>query len=214
MPLETFLLFALADLALKMTPGPDMALTLTRGMTQGFKQAWLSVLGTCSAGLLQIPAVVLGLATIVHRSPLLFAGVKLTGGLYLIYIGAKSLRKCRHVGRIPTTPTDQSDGRKVFWQGFWTNLLNPKVLLFMIAFLPQFADPQRGSITLQLLALAVYSKLSGLITGSMMAYSASRIRRWFDRNLWFGQVQEGILGLVMLLIGCSILISRDIWGVV
>lgn len=207
--LEAFLIFALADLALKMTPGPDMALTLTRGMTQGFKMAWLSVLGTCSAGLVQIPVVVLGLAAIVHRSPLLFAGVKMAGALYLVYLGLKALWRCRQTWTFATPSADGSSGRQVFWQGFWTNLLNPKVLLFMIAFLPQFADPHRGSVTVQLLALAAYSKSAGLITGGLMAYGASRIRRWFETNRWFGRVQEGILGVVMLGIGMSILGNRE-----
>ncbi len=97
----------------------------------------------------------------------------------------------------------------VFWQGFLTNLFNPKVLLFMLAFLPQFADPSRGSVPLQVLALAVYSKTIGLATGALTAYSASRIRHWMLQNPWFNRVQEGVLGVVMLTLGASILASRD-----
>jgi len=207
--LQTFLVFALADLALKMTPGPDMALTITRGMTQGFKAAWLSVLGNCSAGLIQIPIVVLGLAAVLQKSPLLFAGVKVLGAVYLIYLGVRALRRSRHASGLRTPSTQAIRPRDVFWQGFWTNLLNPKVLLFMIAFLPQFADPGRGSVTLQLLFLAVYSKSAGLVTGSFICYGASRIRLWFERNAWFAKVQEGVLGCVMIGIGVSIIGSRE-----
>ena len=207
--LQTFLVFALADLALKMTPGPDMALTITRGMTQGFRTAWLSVLGTCSAGLIQIPIVVLGLAAVLQKSPLLFAGVKVLGAVYLICLGVRALRRSRHAGGLRTASTQTARPRDVFWQGFWTNLLNPKVLLFMIAFLPQFADPGRGSVTFQLLFLAIYSKSAGLVTGSFICYGASRIRLWFERNTWFAKIQEGVLGCVMIGIGVSIIGSRE-----
>ena len=79
--LQLFLLFLAAD-ALKLTPGPDMALTLSRGMTQGFRPAFLSVLGNVAAGFVQVPAVVLGLASVLQASPRLFLGVKAAGGLY------------------------------------------------------------------------------------------------------------------------------------
>lgn len=207
--LEAFLVFALADLALKMTPGPDMALTITRGMTQGFRVAWLSVLGTCSAGLVQIPLVVLGLAAVLQQSPMLFAVLKLMGAFYLVYLGIRALMRSRNAVTLRVSSAQASSPKDVFWQGFWTNLLNPKVLLFMIAFLPQFADPSRGSVEMQLLFLAVYSKSMGVVTSSVVCYGASRIRAWFERNAWFAKVQEGALGVVMIGIGASIMCSRD-----
>lgn len=159
--------------------------------------------------MIQIPIVVLGLAAVLKKSPLLFAGVKVLGAVYLIYLGVRALRRSRHASGLRTPSTQAIRPRDVFWQGFWTNLLNPKVLLFMIAFLPQFADPGRGSVTLQLLFLAVYSKSAGLVTGSFICYGASRIRLWFERNAWFAKVQEGVLGCVMIGIGVSIIGSRE-----
>lgn len=79
----------------------------------------------------------------------------------------------------------------------------------MLAFLPQFVDPHRGFVTAQLLTLAVYLKTAGLVTGGSMTYGPSRIRRWFEANRWFGRVQEGILGVVMLRIRLSILGNRE-----
>ena len=207
--LHLFLLFALADLLLKLTPGPDMALTLTRGMTQGFKAAWLSVLGTCTAGLIQVPIVVFGLGAMAQRSPLLFAIVKTAGAAYLIYLGLRAIHRSRSAGIPAAGVSVTSAGRGIFWQGFLTNLFNPKVILFMVAFLPQFADPSRGPIELQVLALAIYSKSAGLVTGGAVSYAASRIREWLVRNPWFSRAQEGVLGLVMLGIGIGVLSSRD-----
>lgn len=209
--LQLLLLFLAADLALKLTPGPDMALTLTRGMTQGFRVAWLSVLGTFSAGFVQLPLVVFGLAGIFRQSPLLFAAVKTAGACYLAYLGVRALLRLWQSRRggngMPAAA--QAGSRAVFWQGFWTNLLNPKVFIFMIAFLPQFADPAAGPIWAQMLVLGVFSKLFGLLTGASFAYGASRIRHWLLRNPWFLKVQEGVLGVAMLAIAGYLFFNRN-----
>ncbi|WP_198297737.1 LysE family translocator [Bordetella genomosp. 9] len=206
--LHLLLLFLAADLALKLTPGPDMALTLTRGMTQGFRAAWSSVLGTWAAGFVQVPLVVLGLAAIFQQSQMLFAGVKVLGALYLIYLGVRALRRCATSaqGRLSAKA---GVGQDAFWQGFMTNLLNPKVFIFMVAFLPQFTDPAQGPVWLQMLTLAVISKMLGLVSGGVYAYGASRIRGWLTHNAWFMRVQDGLLGMAMLTIAGWLLLNRD-----
>jgi len=207
--LHMFLLFLAADLALKLTPGPDMALTLTRGMTQGFRIAWLSVLGAFCAGFVQIPLVVLGLAAIFKQSPLLFVAVKLLGALYLAYLGIKALRRSRRAHDLDSARV-RGAGREVFLQGLMTNLLNPKVFLFLIAFLPQFTDPEQGRIWQQMLVLACASKIFGLFSGAAYAYGASRIRGWLTRNRWFLQAQDGVLGAIMLAIAGYLIASTDL----
>jgi len=208
LPLNVFMLYLAADLALKLTPGPDMALTLTRGMTQGFRTAWISVLGTWSAGLIQVPLVVLGLAAIFQQSQTLFATVKLLGAIYLVYLGIRALRRCMraHATSLHARP---GSSRDAFWQGLMTNLLNPKVFIFMVAFLPQFTDPARGPVWQQMLVLGVFSKMLGLLTGAMYAYGASRIRGWLTRNTWFMRVQDGLLGAAMLGIAGWLVFNRD-----
>lgn len=206
--LQLFLLFLAADMALKLTPGPDMALTLTRGMTQGFRTAWYSVLGTFSAGLVQIPLVVLGLAAVFKQSPELFMAVKLAGACYLVYLGVKALLRSRRAGALASSNA-RGEGRDAYVQGFMTNLLNPKVFIFLIAFLPQFTDPALGPVWLQMLSLAVFSKLMGLITGAGFAYGASRIRGWLTRNPWFLRAQEGVLGATMIAIAGYLVFNRN-----
>jgi threonine/homoserine/homoserine lactone efflux protein len=206
--IHVLLLFLSASLALNLTPGPDMALTLTRGMTQGFRMAWLSVLGVFCAGLVQIPLVVFGLAGIFQESPLLFSAVKIAGACYLAYLGVRALlRAARSQRGLPLAR--QSSSRDIFWQGLTTNLLNPKVFIFMVAFLPQFADPQTGPIWQQMLVLAVCSKLLGLMAGTCFAYGASRIRSWLSRNSWFLRVQESLLGMGMLAIAGYLIFNRN-----
>lgn len=206
--METFLLFVIADLALKLTPGPDMALTLSRGMTQGFRAAWVSVLGTISAGFVQIPLVVLGLAALFARSPMLFALAKTAGALYLVYLGARALVRSRQNVVLDAQLSAPAD-RDIFMQGFITNLFNPKVLLFMVAFLPQFTDPARGPVWLQLALLATYQKASGLVLGALVGYAASRVRIWVMANPWFVKAQDGLLGVLMIGIGGWIVLGRN-----
>jgi threonine/homoserine/homoserine lactone efflux protein len=206
--LETFILFALADLALKITPGPDMALTLSRGITQGFRAAWVSALGTSSAGFVHVPLVVLGLAALFSQSPLLFTVVKTAGALYLVYLGVRALFRSRRA-QLPDAQASVASDREIFLQGFVTNLFNPKVLLFMVVFLPQFADPALGPIWIQIGVLAIYQKASGLVIGVFFGYAASRIRNWVIDNPWFVRAQEGLLGTMMIGIGGWIGLSRD-----
>jgi len=209
--LHLFVLYLTASLALNLTPGPDMALTLTRGMTQGFRVAWLSVLGTFAAGIIQIPLVVFGLAGIFKESPVLFEFVKVAGALYLVYLGARAIRRSIR-GKEALGAVSAGDDRGVFWQGLFTNLLNPKVFIFLVAFLPQFVDPGIGPIWQQMLVLAVSSKILGLLNGTCFAYGASKIRVWLSRNLWFLRLQDSLLGVAMLGIAGYLIFNRSPGG--
>ncbi len=199
--LQLFLLFLAADAALKLTPGPDMALTLTRGMTQGFRPAFHSVLGNVAAGFIQVPAVVLGLASVLRAFPSLFVGIKAAGGLYLGYLGVKAIVRCARSAEV-SLAARPGDARDAFWQGFMTNLL-----LFMIAFLPQFTSPENGPVWIQMLVLGITMKALSLPYGSGFAYGASRIRGWVGRNPWFLRTQQGLLGAIMLALALYVLYS-------
>ncbi|GAU86458.1 LysE family translocator [Bosea sp. BIWAKO-01] len=203
----TLILFVFACLALILTPGPDMALTLTRGITQGFRLALLSVVGTWAAGFVQIPLVVIGLAAVFQQSPSLFMAVKLAGALYVAYLAFRALRRCL-APAAAAVPALAAADRTVFWQGFFTNLLNPKVFLFLTAFLPQFADPAAGPIWRQLLILAIISKTLGLLVGIGIAGGAAQLRGWLSRNAWFARIQDGVLGTVMLAIAAQLVVSH------
>jgi threonine/homoserine/homoserine lactone efflux protein len=109
----------------------------------------------------------------------------------------------------PITLQKTSTAQAIFWQGFFTNLLNPKVFLFMTAFLPQFADPKAGPIWFQLLVLAFISKTLGFAVSLALAGGAAQIRGWLARNGWFLRMQEGVLGVVMLSIATTLVFGRD-----
>ena len=164
------------------------------------------MLGNVAAGFVQVPAVVLGLASVLQASPRLFLGVKAAGGLYLAYLGIKAILRCARDVEV-SLAARPGDARDAFWQGFVTNLLNPKVLLFMIAFLPQFTSPEQGPVWSQMLVLGVTMKILSLPYGSCFAYGASRIRGWVGRNAWFLRAQQGLLGAIMLGLAAYVLYS-------
>ena len=150
-----------------------MALTLSRGMTQGFRPAFLSVLQRggrfrSSTGSGVGPG--LGAASLAPAVPGREGGWRPVPGL-----PGHQGHRCARDAEV-SLAARPGDARDAFWQGFVTNLLNPKVLLFMIAFLPQFTSPEQGPVWSQMLVLGITMKILSLPYGSCFAYGASRIR--------------------------------------
>ena len=134
-------MFVLMCILLILLPGPDTAIatknTLSVGRTGGFK----TMLGTCCALLIHTLAAVAGLSAIIVKSALLFSVLKYIGAVYLVYLGIKTLSVLRHQKAAPELSFENKyDGKSCFKQGFLTNLLNPKVAVFFLTFLPQFVD--------------------------------------------------------------------------
>ncbi|MEH7249358.1 LysE family translocator [Neobacillus niacini] len=145
--MENFYLFVVMCILLILLPGPDTAIatknTLSVGRTGGFK----TMLGTCCALLIHTLAAVAGLSAIIVKSALLFSFFKYAGAAYLVYLGAKTLWALRNKQVTPEISAESRyEGKSCFKQGFLTNLLNPKVAVFFLTFLPQFVDS--GSPTL------------------------------------------------------------------
>ncbi len=151
--LSTLLIFLAATLGLNLTPGPDMLYVLARGIGQGRTAGVVSALGIGGGTLVHTFAVTLGLSTLLVSMPALYEAIKYAGAGYLLYLGIHTLTSRENM-RLDTERSAQSLNR-IFRQGVITNVLNPKVALFFIAFLPQFADGQRGSVAWQLLILGL-----------------------------------------------------------
>src|SRR5688572_1579633 len=147
---STLLLFMTAALALNVTPGPDMLYVVARSVGEGRAAGVISSLGIAAGSLVHTLAVALGLAGLLRAVPLAFEIVKWVGAAYLIWLGVRALRT-------PGTTTERvavapASRRAIFGQGMLTNVLNPKVALFFLAFLPQFVDPERGTVALQIIS--------------------------------------------------------------
>jgi threonine/homoserine/homoserine lactone efflux protein len=186
-------LFVLSGLLLNITPGPDTLYIVGRSSSQGLRAGTFAALGIGAGALVHVSAAALGLSAILAASATAFTVVKWVGALYLLYVGVGLIRSSGSVQSTPTVADERRLGmRGVFLQGFLTNVLNPKVALFFLAFLPQFVAADAPSKPLAFLVLGVIFDFNGTIWNVFVAWSAARLRRlapgaafkkWFDRGV-------------------------------
>lgn len=169
-------LFMTATLALNLAPGPDMLYVSTRSLTQGRRAGVISALGIAAGSVVHTVAIASGLAALLRALPLAYEIVRLAGAAYLIWLGVQAVRG--KTGPASGKPLDRASEWAVFRQGAVTNILNPKVALFFLAFLPQFADPARGSVAMQIIVLGCVFNCSGTIVNVAIAYLAASAGRW------------------------------------
>lgn len=168
---EGLLLFVLATLTLNVTPGPDMLYVIARAAGQGRSAGIVSALGIAAGCVVHTLLVACGVAGLLRTAPAAFEVIKYAGAAYLIYLGVRALTARRRAEADPRVAP--SGLGRVFVQGALTNLLNPKVALFFLAFLPQFADGSRGPVALQILMLGLLFNLLGTTVNVVVALAAS-----------------------------------------
>lgn len=197
---STLWLFAISSFVLAVTPGPAVLYIVTQSMDQGRQAGLVSVMGIAVGSLVHVMAAVLGLAALLLSSVQAFTAVKWAGAVYLLYLGVKTWLE-------PTPePTavhaqERLPLRRSFWRGVVVNVLNPKTALFLLAFLPQFANPQRGHVSVQLLLLGVLFVVIALMSDSLYALLASSLGLWLRRQRGFLQVQRYLTGTVYVALG-------------
>jgi len=206
----TLAAFGAGLLVLQMTPGPDMMLVVGRGVGQGRRIALMTVLGmTVVAGIVQVSLLVLGVASLLAATPLALTALRWIGAAYLVWLGVKLLRSSFGGHAAPGAVEAVSAWRAVR-EGMINNLTNPKPLLFMFAFLPQFVDPARGPVWLQLLILGCLQKLSGLLVLGATALASGAVGGWLSRKPERRAWQERFTGLVMIGLGIRLLLTGDL----
>jgi threonine/homoserine/homoserine lactone efflux protein len=189
---SNFSLFVVASWALIIAPGPDMLYVITRGMAQGRKAGLLSALGVTLGILVHTIFAALGLAVLLQTSALAFLVVKYAGALYLVYLGLKTFKDKSSFAA--PTQVQKVDFRSIFWQGVLSNVLNPKVALFFLAFLPQFVNRESGHVALQMFTLGIIFALFGVMFLSVVGYFSGGIGRWLTK-------QAGVAGFLRWLTG-------------
>ena len=178
--LETFLLFAGASLVLVIVPGPAVVYILTRSVSQGRTAGLVSAIGVNTGSAVHVLAAVAGLSLILAQSAFAFGVVKWAGVAYLAWIGLRTLRS-------PdidfAAPEEDAVGlKRIFVQGVLVNVLNPKVAVFFLAFLPQFIDAQAANPTLQTLVLGMTLIIIGLVSDSAYALLGGKIGTVFRKK--------------------------------
>jgi threonine/homoserine/homoserine lactone efflux protein len=195
------IVFVLAAGALLITPGPAVLYIVTRSIDQGRLAGIVSVLGIGLGTLFHVAGAALGLSAILMSSALAFDIVKYLGAAYLIYIGVKKLF-AKNDAFLPQQIAHQKLSR-IFFQGVIVNILNPKTALFFFAFLPQFVDPARGSVPVQMLILGLIMLFMGLFSDGVYAILAGSAGNWLRTNQRFLRVQKYVTGSIYILLGLT-----------
>ena len=203
MDIHNFLLFAFASLMLNITPGNDMMYVASRSTGQGTRAGIISALGIMAGCLVHITAAVAGLSAILVRSATAFDVIKYIGAAYLIYLGVKSLLKKATPLKLQDKMEPVSYG-KIFWQGVITNVLNPKVALFFLAFLPPFINIKAAHPQWQILFLGVWFDCSGTVVNILVAILFGRMGDWLVRSQRFARIQEKITGIILIGLGIKV----------
>ena len=171
--LSTLPVFIAASIVLLVIPGPAVLFIVARSGSQGRRAGLVSVLGVHTASIVHVLAAVAGLSAVVVASSIAFTAVKVVGGFYLIVLGVKSLRSARRSADV-VAPTVRPE-KRLFAEAFLVSLLNPKVALFFLAFLPQFVQRGHGPIWTQTLVLGAIYILLGLCSDSVYATIGARL---------------------------------------
>jgi threonine/homoserine/homoserine lactone efflux protein len=195
-----FVTFLIAALALNLAPGPDMLYVLGRSLGQGRKAGVVSSLGIFVGCLVHIAAAALGLAALLRASAIAYNAIRYAGAAYLIYLGARMLfsKDAQHALAAGANPQPASLGR-IFTQGIISDVLNPKVAMFFVAFLPQFVNPARGPVVFQIVVLGLILDVGGTLVNLGVALFAGEIgnrlressriarwQRWFTGSIFIG----------------------------
>lgn len=189
---ENLLLFIFSGLLLNITPGVDIIYILGRSATQGFKGGTIAALGVGAGCSVHVVFATIGISAIIVTSTTAFTIVKYIGAAYLIYIAITMFRTNNStISKIKSLPKEKLS--TIFWQGFLTNVLNPKVALFFLAFLPQFISSSAENKSITLLFLGILFAINGTLVNIFIAWIASTvsskiqpteaITRWLNRMI-------------------------------
>lgn len=201
---DTMVLVALAGLALSFTPGPSMLYVLSRTLGQGWRAGIASSVGLALGGILLAVAAAIGLSTVLQHSGYVFNAIKTAGALYLIYLGASGILSTFRTSRADNGP--ESDMRreppaKLIGQGVLVEVLNPKTILFFLAFVPQFVRPDAGDTIIQMLILGSLVPLTAIPSDVMVSLGGNVVVQRLRRNRKLQIALEILAGAFLIGIG-------------
>lgn len=197
--LTTIGLVSLTSLVLAITPGPDMIYIATRSIAQGRSAGIVSALGVHTGVFVHTFAAALGLSALIAASALAFSIVKYAGAAYLIYLGVRTLLS--NPETLEVTSNERSKLGEIFRQGLITNVLNPEVVLFFLAFLPQFVDPAAGNATTQIFLLGLVMVVVTLPVDIAVALLGGKLGVWLRARRSVQRASKWVTGLVYIGLG-------------
>jgi len=204
--LATLTLFAAACLALAATPGPDMLLIASRSVGQGRAAGFASLAGVLSGIYCHALAAALGLSQLFLVVPVAYDIVRWAGAAYLLYLAWRTLRS-EGTLLAPSAGIARQPVGRIFRQGLITNLLNPKMALFVLALFPQFIRQEAGPVAVQILVLATVLNVIGLGVNGAVILTASRLGRALGRRGRWQTLPRYLLASVFFGLACRLAIA-------
>ncbi|MEO0758647.1 MAG: LysE family translocator [Cyanobacteria bacterium J06648_16] len=207
--LSYWLLFFSAAVALNLAPGPDLIYILSRTVAQGQTIGLASSLGVCTGALFHVVAAALGLSAILATSAVAFSIVKYVGAAYLFYLGLQALRSKGAQLTAPSADIPDGSPWQAFKQGMLVDILNPKVAIFFMAFLPQFVRAEAGSTALQIIGLGLLVILVALVIEAGFVLIAARVTALFRNNPRLSTWLDRVLGSILIGLGFRLVLAEN-----
>lgn len=204
--IDVLFMFILASALLGLAPGPDNIFVLTQSLLHGSKSGIIITLGLCTGLLVHTTAVALGLAAIFQTSAFAFTVLKYIGALYLLYLALLAFRASN--SQINKTGNTQRNYWQLYKRGIFMNITNPKVSIFFLAFLPQFTDPEKGGITLQLLMFGSLFIITALCVFGCISLLAGKLGRWLNQSEKVEIYLQRIAGTVFAALAVKLALSE------
>ena len=197
--------FLCASMALTISPGPDNIFVITQGITRGRKAAIVTALGMCSGISIHSTAAALGISALFYSSAIAFNLVKYAGAIYLLYLAVKTVRSR---SSITLGPKESLPLSALFRRGFIMNVLNPKVALFFLAFLPQFVKSSSGQFPLQMLFLGALFMIQAIMIFSLIGWFSGTIGCYVVSKPGFSRYFEWLTAGVFASLGVKLALSE------
>ena len=182
-------------------PGPSVLFVISRGVALGGRAAVATVIGNAAGAYSQVVVVALGLGAIIESSAEVFTAVKLVGAAYVVFLGVQAIRHRRTLASVLDAASAPRGTRRILREGYVVGITNPKAAVFMAAVLPQFTDPARGHVPIQLLLLGLVFVGIALVSDSIWGLAAGYTRGWLGRSPQRLEALGGLGGLVMIGLG-------------
>jgi threonine/homoserine/homoserine lactone efflux protein len=204
---NTLVMFFTASTLLALAPGPDNLYVMSQSMLKGRAAGLMITLGLCTGLIGHTTAVALGVAVLFQTSSVAFTVLKFVGAAYLLYLAWKSFSASE--GSLHMKKGGETTSWYLYRRGVIMNITNPKVSIFFLAFLPQFSNPSKGSIPVQLMLLGGMFILSALVVFSSISYLAGMIGGWFLKSKRAEKILNIVAGTVFTALAIKLVLTRQ-----
>ncbi|MCX6122779.1 MAG: LysE family translocator [Ignavibacteriales bacterium] len=204
----TLLTYITASIIIILAPGPAQALVIARTIGEGRKAGIITAIGLNTAVFVHAIGAAIGLSAILSTSTMAFNAVKYIGAVYLIYLGINAFKTHQDLNIVSELSNKEPTGH--FTKAFITGVLNPKVALFFLAFVPQFVDPRRGWVIMQFILLGGILAVLDIVYESLLAVLVAKTSDWFAGNSSIHKWRQRVTGAVLMGLGVRLFFMQQI----